>query len=486
MGVHIGPGVLGLTVLGEDLGGNLVDGRDEVEEVVVRHVLEGELTLSSVTGVSLSEDGVSVTGNNTARVKSVPQVLLNVVLGDVGANIGLDLENPLKNLLVGTSVERTSQTVETSGQGQEGGRESGTNQVGGVGRDVTTLVIGVDGQVESQKLNKLLVLAESEQGGKVLGVVSGGIGGAELAILEDVAVDAGSNGRELGEEVNRVLVGVLPELLLVDTLLVSLGEGRLSLKSVDGNGELGHGVEGRRGAVDQLLDVLGELGSGGKLSRESLNLGLGGDLTGQQEPEETLRKGLVTTGALGELLLEIGDGLATEANTLFRVEDGTFPDEGLDTTLATVDLVEEDLTNDGVSVLLSESLDLVDLLGEELSEALLKSLYDECVSGCLIMQRGGNCQTRQEGPFLGIGESHAAQQDKKSNPGDATEDENENSQAEIFCTPENRDIHHGRVKMNTKSSIYVFISSKTSWAHTGRTQRRQKQPGNVTIIIKER
>ena len=39
-------------------------------------------------------------------------------------------------------------------------------------------------------------------------------------------------------------------------------------------------------------------------------------------------------------------GLATEADTLLRVEDGTLPDERLDTTGTTVDLVEGDLTND--------------------------------------------------------------------------------------------------------------------------------------------
>lgn len=374
VGVHIGPGVLGLAVLGEDLGGNLVDGGDEVEQVVVGHVLEGKLTLSSVTGVSLSQDGVAVTGNNTASVESVPQVLFNVLLAHVGANVLLDLENPLKNLLVSTAVQGAGKTVETSGQGKEGGGEGRADKVGGVGRDVATLVVSVDGKVESQKLDKLLVLAKSELGGKVLGVIGRGVSDTELAILENVAVDAGSNGGKLGEEVNRVLVGVLPVVLLVDTLLVGLGESRLGLESVNGNRELSHGVEGGRGAVNQLLDVLGKLGSGGKLSRESLDLGLGGDLTSQQEPEETFGEGLVATGALGELLLEVGDGLTAETDTLLRVEDGTLPDEGLDATLATVDLVEENLANDGVAVLLSELLDLLNLLGEKLSETLLKSL----------------------------------------------------------------------------------------------------------------
>lgn len=110
----------------------------------------------------------------------------------------------------------------------------------------------------------------------------------------------------------------------------------------------------------------------------------------------TLRKGLLAAGGLGEKLLALGDGLAAETDTLLRVEDGTLPDEALDATGTTVDLVESDLVNDlgamlsattrlaglpsveirdtmGVGIL-SQGLDLLDLLREELSEALLEGL----------------------------------------------------------------------------------------------------------------
>lgn len=376
MGVYIRPGVLGLSVLGQDLGGNLVDGRDEVEQVVVRHVLEGKLTLSSVTGVSLSQNGMAVTGNNTTSVQSVPEVLLNVFLGDVGSNLGLNLKEPFQDLLVGTSVKGTGKTVKTSGKRKEGGGESGTNQVSGVGRNVTTLVVSVDSKVKSQELNELTVLAKSKLGSKVLGVIGGGIDSSELTIFENVAVNSRSDTGELGEEVNGILVGVLPVLLLVDTSLVSLGERRLGLESVDSNRKLSHGMQRGRAVINQLLDVLGKLRSSGKLGRESLDLRLGRDLTGQQKPEETFGKGLIATGALRELLLKIGDSLSTETNTLFRVEDRTFPDESLDTTLATIDLVEEDFTNDGVAMFLSKLLNLVNLLGEKLSEAFFKGLKE--------------------------------------------------------------------------------------------------------------
>lgn len=95
--------------------------------------------------------------------------------------------------------------------------------------------------------------------------------------------------------------------------------------------------------------------------------------------------------------MALGDGLATESDTLLRVEDGTLPDEGLDTTGTAVDLVKSDLVDDLGTMLpmvkknfvlvdrcfmcrqscriagnlLAEGLDLLDLLGELLSEALL-------------------------------------------------------------------------------------------------------------------
>jgi hypothetical protein len=101
-----------------------------------------------------------------------------------------------------------------------------------------------------------------------------------------------------------------------------------------------------RAVVDELLDELGEVGAGSPLGGEVADLLLGRDLAGQEKPEETLRKRLLATGSLGEKLLALGDGLATESDTLLRVEDGTLPNEGLDATGTTVDLVKSDLVDD--------------------------------------------------------------------------------------------------------------------------------------------
>lgn len=285
-------------------------------------------------------------------------------------------------------MERTSQTVQTSGEREHGGAQSATNKVGGVSTDVATLVVGVDGQVKTHELNEVVVVAVAELVGQVVGVILVLLDRSDLAILEDVAVDLGSDGGQLGNEVHGVLEGVVPVVLLVDTLGIGLGEGRLVLKSGDGQRELGHGVEGAGAAVDELLNELGEVGAGSPLSRQVADLLLSRDLASQEEPEETLRKRLLTTGSLGEELLALGDlkycqykfrivlrlfatyGTATETDTLLRVEDGTLsksvrqspqnlltrsssylPHEALNTTGTTIGLVKSDLADDLAAVL---------------------------------------------------------------------------------------------------------------------------------------
>ena len=60
----------------------------------------------------------------------------------------------------------------------------------------------------------------------------------------------------------------------------------------DGEGELAHGVEGRGAPVEDLLYELGDRGAGGPVAGEAGDLLLGGDLAGDEEPEEALGEGL--------------------------------------------------------------------------------------------------------------------------------------------------------------------------------------------------
>lgn len=184
-------------------------------------------------------------------------------------------------------MERTSQAIQTSSEREHGGAQSTADKVRGVGADVSTLVVGVDGQVETHQLNEIVVVAVAKLVGQVEGVILILLDGGKLAILENIAIDLRSNGGQLGNEIHRVFEGVIPIFLLVDTLSISLGERRLMLESSDGQGKLSHRVKSARAAVEELLDELRDIRASCPLGRQVANLLLRGDLTSQEQPEQT-------------------------------------------------------------------------------------------------------------------------------------------------------------------------------------------------------
>lgn len=95
--------------------------------------------------------------------------------------------------------------------------------------------------------------------------------------------------------------------------------------SSDGQGELRHGVKSAWASVDELLDEAGDGSASSPISAESLDLLDTWNFAGEQEPEETLGKGFFAAGSLGQELLDLGDGLATEADTLLGVKDRAVP-----------------------------------------------------------------------------------------------------------------------------------------------------------------
>ena len=99
--VDVGEGVLGLAVLSQDARGDLVDLADQLEHGVIRQLAKSELALGDVAGIGLTEDGVTVSRDDLARVQGRPQVVLDGLVAKVVANGGLHLGEPVKHLLVG-------------------------------------------------------------------------------------------------------------------------------------------------------------------------------------------------------------------------------------------------------------------------------------------------------------------------------------------------------------------------------------------------
>ena len=137
-------------------------------------------------------------------------------------------------------------------------------------------------------------------------------------------------------QVHGILESVAPVFRLVHALGVRFREGRFVVQletsssfnanaytqvnmqayRCHGHGELAHGVEGRRAAVDDLLHELGDGGARGPVLGELGDLLGRGDLAGEEQPEEGLGEGFFAARGLGEEILAFFDGLAAEADAL--------------------------------------------------------------------------------------------------------------------------------------------------------------------------
>ena len=121
MGIHVWPRVLCLALLLENVRDDLVDGRDDLEEVVVWHVLQAELTLSHVPRVSLAEDRVAIARDDLACLQGLPRKLADRLVRDALAlllELLVELKHPSEHLLVREAVERACQAAHGSREGE--------------------------------------------------------------------------------------------------------------------------------------------------------------------------------------------------------------------------------------------------------------------------------------------------------------------------------------------------------------------------------
>lgn len=383
-GVDVGVGVLGLSVLGEDAGGNLGGSGNELEDGVVLDLVSrvGEVHQSLESRIGLSQNGVAVTGDDSAGLEDGPQVLGQVLVGVALGDVLLHVEDESQDLLGGETVERTGETLQTSRVGQVRVGQSRANQMGGVSRDVSSLVVTVESEVESQEVDEAGLLALAHHGGVVVRPISVEINLArersstEVRVLVDLGGDLG----QLGNEVDGVIEAVLPVLGLGDTSLVGLGELRVVVESRHGHGELGHGVQGGGQVVEHLVDELGDLTLLGELSRQASDLLGGGDLAGEEEPQHGLGEHLAALDGLGENLLALLDGLAVESDTLIGVQDRALPEHTLEASHTSEQVLDLALAERLLGVVGLDLLEKLELGGDGLLESALevrsKSLLD--------------------------------------------------------------------------------------------------------------
>lgn len=250
--VDVRPGVLRLTGLEEDAGDDVVHLGDELEERITRQMLEREFALRGVARVGLAQNGVAVAGHDLAALESRPDVLAHGVVSRVLADLRLHLTQPDEDLLVGKTVKGSSETVQRCTKGEERVRKRRADKLASVGGHITAFVIRVNGNVETQELDKLGLVSVAEELGEVVRVVLVRLDGRELAPTVDVAEDTAGDGRKLGNpvvtlqsimlisingsvesaQVHSILEGGRPVLLLGDTLLVGLGKCRIMVELI--------------------------------------------------------------------------------------------------------------------------------------------------------------------------------------------------------------------------------------------------------------
>jgi len=92
----------------------------------------------------------------------------------------------------------------------------------------------MDGEIKTEKLDKGRILAKTKEMGKIPRVVFGRVDSGEFTETVDIAVDAGSDIRELGNNIHGVLKSGAPIILLVHTVLIGLGKGRAMVELKEG------------------------------------------------------------------------------------------------------------------------------------------------------------------------------------------------------------------------------------------------------------
>jgi len=81
----------------------------------------------------------------------------DIIVGPVISIFVLESENVVQAFLVSKSMKWSRKTIHTSREGEIWIGKSRTNQMSGVSRNVSTFVIGVNGNIKSHQLPEFLI-----------------------------------------------------------------------------------------------------------------------------------------------------------------------------------------------------------------------------------------------------------------------------------------------------------------------------------------
>lgn len=284
-------------------------------------------------------------------------------------------------------MEGTGETEETGAVAEEGVAQRASNEVGGVGGNVSSLVVTMEGEVESEQVVEALVglAALSEELSEVVGPVLSGVellfaNLLDLIRAEDQCCETG----DLGEEGNAVIKSRLPVARLVKTVGISFGELGFGVQSRNCNGQLGHWVHPLGEGLDEVKNVLGDVRFLCQFAGKSPDLRGCRNLSGEEEPEHRFREHLSSRSALWQFLLAILDGFAVETDALVGVQHRALPDHSLQASHASNGAGNGHLANDVFTMLL-DLLEQFPLCRNSILESSLEVRF----CGRVVPRRGG-------------------------------------------------------------------------------------------------
>mmetsp|Transcript_29586 Transcript_29586/g.46467 ORF Transcript_29586/g.46467 Transcript_29586/m.46467 type:complete len:331 (+) Transcript_29586:271-1263(+) len=282
MRIDIGIRVGNLPMLRQNTRHYGINRFDNLEQWIIRHVLQSKLTLAGVTRIRLPQHGMSISRNHLFGIQSLPCKLgnsLSIHLFSLRLELGLEGLNPLEHLLIGQSVQWSRQSIQPRRIGQIRITQCGPYQMCRVGTGIPPLVISMDTQIQSHQFIKTGIVI-SQHTTKVTGIIQRLVLGDD-PIKVDIAVNLRGNFRNDGKDIENIFQCVLVVLVLGCSFGIGLGEFTPGLSGIETNAELGHGVHVLGEGVEERNDVGGEFGCAlVEFGGEGVDLFLGGDLGG--------------------------------------------------------------------------------------------------------------------------------------------------------------------------------------------------------------
>mmetsp|Transcript_11507 Transcript_11507/g.70772 ORF Transcript_11507/g.70772 Transcript_11507/m.70772 type:complete len:235 (-) Transcript_11507:94-798(-) len=225
------------------------------------------------------------------------------------------------------------QAVQARREGEIGIAQCTPHQVGCMSTNVATLVIRVDGLVETHELPTLFIIVSHHSG--VIGrPVQGRIRPNTHRGLSAIVapVNICRNLWQLRDEVHGIFVHVFPVLGLVHAIEVRPGKMRAGLQGHDRRRELCHGMRIGRERLQDAVDVVGDFAPLDEFVAERFYLLLGRYVPGHEQPHEPFWQRFATFHGSREQLLALRYAVSTKSYPFVCVQEGSFPQHAFDSS----------------------------------------------------------------------------------------------------------------------------------------------------------